>query len=91
MLRRAQQRLQNQALPDRLVEPDALHLPCAGSSFDGVVLTFAFSAIPDGLTALCEMYRILRPSGQIVLVDACCPDNGNRFARGLSQLWKLFG
>jgi demethylmenaquinone methyltransferase / 2-methoxy-6-polyprenyl-1,4-benzoquinol methylase len=91
MLRHAQRRLRNQALPDRLVEADALHLPTRDRSFDGVVLTFVFSAIPDGSTALREIQRVLRPQGRVILIDACFPDNGNRIARGLGHLWELFG
>lgn len=91
MLRHAQRRLRNQALPDRLVMANALHLPFANASFDGVVLTFAFSAIPDGLTALCEMHRVLRFGGRVILADAGFPDDGNRIARGLGHLWVLFG
>ena len=91
MLRYAQRRLRHQALPDRLVEADAARLPFVNRAFDDVVLTFVFSAIPDGPGALREMHRILRPQGRLILVDACYPDNGNLIARGLGHLWELFG
>jgi ubiquinone/menaquinone biosynthesis C-methylase UbiE len=91
MLRRAQRRLRDHARPDRLVQATALHAPIADSSFDAIVLTFVFSAIPDGPAALREMHRILRPQGRVALVDACFPDDGNRIARGLGRLWELFG
>jgi ubiquinone/menaquinone biosynthesis C-methylase UbiE len=91
MLRHAQHRLRKRALPDRLVEADAVRLPFVNRSFDNVVLTFVFSAIPDGQGALREMHRILRPQGRVILIDACFPDNGQRIARSLGHLWELFG
>jgi hypothetical protein len=54
-------------------------------------MTFAFSAIPDGVTAMCEMRRLLRSGGMLVLVDAGVPGNGNPIGRGLARLWERFG
>lgn len=91
MLRRAQRRLQSAGLPMRLVQGDSVHLPFAANNFDGIVLTFVFSAIPDGGAAIGEMSRVLRPDGVLALVDAGEPSDGNRFGRGLAKLWTLFG
>jgi ubiquinone/menaquinone biosynthesis C-methylase UbiE len=91
MLRYAQRRLLRQALTPHLVQARAMQLPFADGAFEGIVLTFVFSAIPDGAAALREMHRVLCPNGVLALVDACVPEGGNLIARGLGQMWKLFG
>jgi len=91
MLRYTRCRLLRQDLTPRPVQANAITLPFAGDTFDGIVLTFVFSAIPDGPAALCEMYRVLHPRGVVALIDACVPRDGNLVARGLGRLWALFG
>ncbi len=91
MLGRAQKRLRRDGLVAHLVQADASHLPFRDNSFDGIVMTFVFSAIPDGMAAMRELARVLRPNGVLVLVDACVPDDGNLPARMLAWLWTLFG
>jgi len=91
MIRQAQRRLRRAGLPAHLVQGDATHLPFATGSFDGVATTFTFSAVPDGLTAMCEMARVLRPGGVVALVDAGVPSDRNSVGVGLARLWELFG
>jgi ubiquinone/menaquinone biosynthesis C-methylase UbiE len=90
MLVRAQGRLRGAGLPARLVQGDAVHLCFAASSFDAVVLTFTFSAIPDGLGAIKQMASVLRPGGLVTLVDAGIPDDHNPIGVGLAHLWEQF-
>lgn len=91
MLRHARRRLLRQALPPRLIQGTVMQLPFGDDTFGGIVLTFVFSAIPDGSAALREMQRVLCPNGVLALVDACVPTNGGLMARGLGRLWQLFG
>jgi demethylmenaquinone methyltransferase / 2-methoxy-6-polyprenyl-1,4-benzoquinol methylase len=91
MLRHTQRRLLRQELTPRLVQANAIVLPFADNTFDGIVLTFVFSAIPDGSAALREMQRVLCPDGVLALVDACLPVSGDLVARGLGRMWTLFG
>ena len=91
MLRRAQHRLRQSNLPAHFTQANVMHLPFIAGTFDGIVLTFVFSAIPNGAAAMCEMQRVLRPNGVLVLIDACLPGDNNRIARGLGRLWTLFG
>lgn len=91
MLSQAQQRLHTAGLPARLVQGDAVHLPVAPGSFSAVVLTFAFSAFPDGLAAMQEIARVLQPGGLVVLVDAAEPDDSNAAGMALARTWELFG
>ena len=53
----------------RAIEGDALHLPFADSSIDLAACAFGFrnlASYPDGLV---ELYRVLRPAGQIAILD----------------------
>ncbi len=53
----------------RAIEADALHLPFADNSIDLVTCAFGFrnlASYPDGLA---ELYRVLRPTGQIAILD----------------------
>jgi SAM-dependent methyltransferase len=68
-----------------------VQIPLASESLDGITMTFAFSAIPDGLEAMCEMARALRPGGILAVVDAGYPSDGNRIATALACLWEKGG
>jgi demethylmenaquinone methyltransferase/2-methoxy-6-polyprenyl-1,4-benzoquinol methylase len=53
----------------RAIEADALHLPFADASIDLVTCAFGFrnlASYPDGLA---ELHRVLRPAGQIAILD----------------------
>ncbi len=91
MIRRARRRSARAGIRALLTQGDATHLPFESASFDGILITFAFSAIPDGAGAMAEMARVLRPSGRLVLVDAGVPDDHNRMAVFLARLWERFG
>ncbi len=91
MLRESKRRLRRAHRYTRLVQGNAIHLPFAPGSFDGIVTTFAFSAIPDGPAAMSEMARVLRPGGVLALVDAGYPSDGNRVGSALARLWELGG
>lgn len=90
MLYQAQQRLTRNRVLAYLVEGNATDLPFASDSFDAVVLTFTFSAIPNGPAAMNEIARVLTPGGLVTLVDAGVPDDGNAIGVGLARLWELF-
>jgi ubiquinone/menaquinone biosynthesis C-methylase UbiE len=91
MLRQTQRRLHRLDLPARLVRGDAVRLPFSAGTFDGIALTFVFSAIPDGALAMTEIARVLRPGGRVALVDACRPADGNRIANWLANQWERLG
>jgi ubiquinone/menaquinone biosynthesis C-methylase UbiE len=91
MLQEAQRRLRRAGRPVHLIQGEATHLPFAAHSFDAIATTFTFSAIPDGLTAMHEMARLLRPAGVLALVDAGIPSDGNPIGTGLARLWTVFG
>ena len=91
MLLQAQRRLQRAGVHSFLVQGDAVHLPFARHTFDGVVMSFVFGAIPDGLGALREVARVLRPGGVLSMVEAGVPSDGNIGGTLLAKLWTFFG
>lgn len=52
-----------------LRKADAGHLPFDDSSFDTAVCALSLCSIPDPARALAEMYRVLVPGGQLLLLD----------------------
>lgn len=91
MLRQTRKRLALIRKPARLVNANAERLPLAANAFDGIALTFVFSAVPDGDSAMHEIARVLRPGGIVALVDACEPRDQNPVAMWLARQWKRFG
>ncbi len=91
MLHQAQERLRRAHRYTRLVRADVTRLPLASRSFDGVTTTFALSAVPDGMAAVREMARVLRPGGVLALVDAGYPSDDNPIGTFLAKLWELGG
>jgi demethylmenaquinone methyltransferase / 2-methoxy-6-polyprenyl-1,4-benzoquinol methylase len=55
---------------------DALHLPLPDASFDAVVSAFLLRNVADLQQALKEQYRVLKPGGRWVALDATRPARG---------------
>lgn len=56
------------------VESDALHLPIAAGSLDLISSAFGFRNLADYEAGLAELFRVLRPGGQIAILDCNQPD-----------------
>jgi len=71
MLARAGQRAAELAVSVDLVEGDILKTGFRDAEFDAVVATFLFGTLPDELQqpALAELARIVKPAGEIRLLD----------------------
>jgi len=69
MLRRACARHECQGRSLRLVRTDALALCFPDDSFDTVVSSCTMCSVPDPLRALGEIYRVLRPGGQLLMFE----------------------
>ncbi len=85
------QRLISRGLSSVLCVGTVEALPYPDASFDAVVSTFAFSAIPDADAAMDEMVRLLKPGGRVVIVDAGEAKDGNPIAKALAVLWEVLG
>ncbi|WP_255294894.1 class I SAM-dependent methyltransferase [Bacillus sp. AFS041924] len=50
-------------------EGNASNLPCGDNTFDFIVCSAAFKNFKDPVTALSEMYRVLKPGGMALIID----------------------
>jgi demethylmenaquinone methyltransferase/2-methoxy-6-polyprenyl-1,4-benzoquinol methylase len=66
MLRTAQRSLPRAV---RLVAADALRLPFADASFDGVASAFVVRNLADLRAGLAEQRRVLRPGGRLIILE----------------------
>jgi demethylmenaquinone methyltransferase/2-methoxy-6-polyprenyl-1,4-benzoquinol methylase len=71
MLARANQKFEGQ--PVHNVEADALRLPFADQSFDGLTIAFGLRNLEDPLEGLKEMRRVLKSGGGIVILEFSKP------------------
>lgn len=69
MLARARARAEEVRPDAELQLGDAQELPFEDATFDTVVCTLSLCSIPDDRTAVAEMVRVLRPGGELVLVE----------------------
>ena len=56
------------------IEADALHLPIADASIDLVTTAFGFRNLANYQEGLAELHRVLRPGGQIGILECNQPD-----------------
>jgi demethylmenaquinone methyltransferase/2-methoxy-6-polyprenyl-1,4-benzoquinol methylase len=56
------------------IEADALHLPIGDGSLDLVTSAFGFRNLANYEEGLAELFRVLRPGGQIGILDCNQPD-----------------
>jgi ubiquinone/menaquinone biosynthesis C-methylase UbiE len=69
MLELARQRADQLGRQVDLRVGDAQALELADASFDAVVFTLALCSIPDDRSAMREAHRVLRPGGQLLLME----------------------
>ena len=95
MLRRAHDRVVEHGLTnvDALAVMDAKHLALPNASFDVVVAQYVITAVPDPETTLDEFIRVLKPGGEIILVNHLGAESGFRraFEQGFSPLARRLG
>ncbi|MSP47388.1 MAG: methyltransferase domain-containing protein [Xanthobacteraceae bacterium] len=95
MLRRAQDRVAEHKLTnvEALSVMDAKHLALPDASFDAVVAQYVITAVPDPEATLDEFIRVLKPGGEIVLVNHLGAESGFRraFEQGFSPLARRLG
>jgi demethylmenaquinone methyltransferase/2-methoxy-6-polyprenyl-1,4-benzoquinol methylase len=54
---------------------DALNLPMPGEIFDGIVCGFCFRNIEHRQKALGEMFRVMKPGGKLLILEATYPES----------------
>lgn len=95
MLRRAQARVVEQGLRnvEALAVMDAARLALPDESFDVVVAQYVITAVPHPEATLDEFARVIRPGGEIVLVNHIGAESGPRavFERCFAPLARRLG
>ena len=95
MLRKAQERVRQNALRQvaGLSVMDAMRLGFADASFDAVVAPYVITTVPKPEATLDELMRVVRPGGEVVLVNHVSADNGPRaaFERWLARQTQHLG
>jgi phosphatidylethanolamine/phosphatidyl-N-methylethanolamine N-methyltransferase len=95
MLRKAQARVVEHGLRnvEALAVMDATRLALADQSFDVVVAQYVITAVPDPEATLDEFARVIRPGGEIVLVNHIGAERGPRalFEQGFAPLARRLG
>lgn len=69
MLARAVRRARESGMPAELALMDAQKLGFADASFDVATATCVFCSVPDPVLGLQEVRRVLRPDGQLLLLE----------------------
>ncbi|MEX0899254.1 MAG: bifunctional demethylmenaquinone methyltransferase/2-methoxy-6-polyprenyl-1,4-benzoquinol methylase UbiE [Gammaproteobacteria bacterium] len=87
MLERGRRRLADRGIAGNVefVLADAQALPFPDRSFDGMVIAFGLRNVTDKDAALREMYRVLRPGGQAMVLEFSTPT-----LPGLASLYDLY-
>jgi phosphatidylethanolamine/phosphatidyl-N-methylethanolamine N-methyltransferase len=95
MLRKAQERVRALGLTniDALSVMDATKLAFPDASFDVVVAQFVITAVPDPEGTLDEFARVVRPGGEIILVNHIGAERGPRalFEAGFAPIARRLG
>jgi phosphatidylethanolamine/phosphatidyl-N-methylethanolamine N-methyltransferase len=95
MLRKAKARVAEHRLTnvDGLAVMDAQHLGFQDGAFDVVVAQYVITAVPDPEATLDEFARVLKPGGEIVLVNHLGAEAGLRatFERWFAPLARRLG
>lgn len=89
MRKRARRRLSEIAIPIEFLDLPGEAIPLDSASIDTVVVTYTLCTIPDVLTALEGMRRVLRPDGVLLFTEhGRAPDSGVRtWQDRLNQPW----
>jgi demethylmenaquinone methyltransferase/2-methoxy-6-polyprenyl-1,4-benzoquinol methylase len=71
MLELGQTKILREGLSDsiRLVQGDVLNLPFPDATFDAAAIAFGIRNIPDRVSALREMTRVIVPGGQVLVLE----------------------
>jgi demethylmenaquinone methyltransferase/2-methoxy-6-polyprenyl-1,4-benzoquinol methylase len=67
------------------VEADAMALSFAANSFDAVTIAFGLRNLPNHLSGLKELHRVIKPGGKLIILECSNPS-----IPGFRQLFKFY-
>lgn len=90
MQRLARERAARCQVPVEMIALELGQIQAADASFDDIVCTFTLCTIPDAVSALREMRRVLKPGGRLLFCEhGLAPDLAVlRWQKRLTPLWK---
>lgn len=90
MQRLARERAARCQVPVEMIALELGQIQAAEASFDDIVCTFTLCTIPDAVSALREMRRVLKPGGRLLFCEhGLAPDLPVvRWQKRLTPLWK---
>lgn len=90
MQRLARERAARCEVPVEMIALELGQIQAADASFDDIVCTFTLCTIPDAVSALREMRRVLKPGGRLLFCEhGLAPDLPVvRWQKRLTPLWK---
>jgi len=93
MRRKARKNLAKAPFEVRWLDRPGEEVPLDDDSADTVLLTFTLCTIPDWLTALRQMRRVLKPGGKLIFCEhGLAPDeNIRKWQERLNPIWKKIG
>jgi phosphatidylethanolamine/phosphatidyl-N-methylethanolamine N-methyltransferase len=95
MLKKAQERVREHKLDnvETLAVMDAKYLGFPDAAFDAVVAQYVVTAVPDPEATLDEFVRVVKPGGEIILVNHIGAESGPRklFEAAFSPLARRLG
>ena len=88
MLARARRKAERWNIPVRLELGDVQRLSYPDASFDVAIATFLFCSVPDPVLGLTEIRRVLKPGGQLLLLEHVLSERPllRRFMRWIDPL-----
>ena len=90
MRRKAQQRVGGSGLDVEFIDLPGEEIPLERESVDTVLVTYSLCTIPDAVTALHGMRRVLKPGGRLLFCEhGVAPDEGvRRWQHRLNPAWR---
>jgi demethylmenaquinone methyltransferase/2-methoxy-6-polyprenyl-1,4-benzoquinol methylase len=85
MLVEARHKIEARDFRSPLFEADALALPLAGNSLDLITIAFGFRNLANYEAGLRELLRVLKPGGQLAILEFSQPSN-----RAFGALYRFF-